>query len=805
MPDALLDIDPELRLGRPLQHLPEPSFSALDSVDPVAKADLVMIWDFCRLYGKAVQPDSDTSMPGSSGDAQPSSGRRGAAKHANGHASLPTFTLDELQRAVCRSPDNTRPTLLAELNLGLLRALCGRRLGDGAPSHAAAVGPDGSTTAASAGSSRGLGGGGGGSGGEGSGGGDLSLPAARYYWGHFLNALTWPELLRRYVVAADQQSKDANAEVARQQFAAPPEVSSSGDASGVGGGEAAAAAENGDDPEGDSSSSTGGALFEKGKPDCGASATAGLLESDPALAAAVEALSQALALPTSSTDASPPASAAGAGAEVPKSLPQTDDGMQVDQIGAEVAHADAAQVNTNGAAAVTSSLPTPVTSATNTNLAGSYTSLPSGAVLALLKCLVNDALSLPGVEAKVSADATALQELRLAHRRSLAVLRRAQLRSQGCSRAKKRPTGEGGEGIMGGEGEGSGEGGAEGGGSSSCSSQGFALFGRPLGSEEAITMKEAEAAATTTAAALAQGEAKLTVRRECLGEDRFERAYWAVPGLQHVAVSWRQVSAAPAAAAAQAQAPTSSSALVSSSGEEGANKSATPALEEVWGCLTWVEELEQLRDALDERGIKEKALKEKLLAHWDLVAGLLKRKPKPEKPAAPAAGGGDGAANMALENAEDSATKERRVAKRAAAQAALVDLEPRRSSRVREEVKPFQATVPPPSSSVQASSHASGSSGAAAGAVAASDATSAALAAPVAPSEMGVAGSGGYIALTAPWRLASVPDTLDAVGCFKQELLALGSRTVSVSYSSHGLRLSFACVNARTYSVSPAS
>lgn len=339
----------------------------------------------------------------------------------------------------------------------------------------------------------------------------------------------------------------------------------------------------------------------------------------------------------------------------------------------------------------------------------------------------------------------------------------------------------------GGGGEGGGEGGVEAGGSSSSSSQGFALFGRPLGSEEAVTIKEAEAAATTTAAALAQGEAKLTVRRENLGEDRYGRSYWAVPGLQHLAVSWRQVSASAAAATTAAPAATSSASLVSSSGEGALPTNSAPVLEEVWGCLTWVEDLEQLRDALDERGIKEKALKEKLLANWDQVVSLLKRKPKPEKPAAAlaAVGGGGAADTMAVDSAEVGASKERRVAKRAAAQAALVDLEPRRSSRVREEVKPFQATVPPSTSSVQAT----GSIVAAASA-AANDATSAALAAPVAPSEVGVASSGGYVALTAPWRLASVPDTLDAVGCFKQELLALGSRTVRASHCLLKMRLS---------------
>ena len=35
---------------------------------------------------------------------------------------------------------------------------------------------------------------------------DHSLPAARFFWGHFSNAFTWPEVLRRYVAAADAMS-----------------------------------------------------------------------------------------------------------------------------------------------------------------------------------------------------------------------------------------------------------------------------------------------------------------------------------------------------------------------------------------------------------------------------------------------------------------------------------------------------------------------------------------------------------------------------------------------------------------------
>jgi ParB-like chromosome segregation protein Spo0J len=191
-------------------------------------------------------------------------------------------------------------------------------------------------------------------------------------------------------------------------------------------------------------------------------------------------------------------------------------------------------------------------------------------------------------------------------------------------------------------------------------------------------------------------------------------------------------------------------------------------LEEVWGCLVWVEELEQLRDALDERGVKEKALKEKLLANWATVAGLLTRAPKAEKPAAGAAAAEDA-------DAEEAAATEQRGAKRAAKAAALAETEPRRSTRVREEVKPFQAAPPPPPPP-------DCFGGGLAAALVASDAAAAALASPVAASEVGVAGAGGYVALAAPWRLAALPAALDGVGCFKQELLALGNRTVRAQH-----------------------
>ena len=83
-------------------------------------------------------------------------------------------------------PRGASATLLAGLCLSLLRLLCGRRedgsaLGGGGPGSA--EGPCCGGAAA-----------------------DGSLPSPRFAWGPFTNFLTWPEVLRRYVHAADAES-----------------------------------------------------------------------------------------------------------------------------------------------------------------------------------------------------------------------------------------------------------------------------------------------------------------------------------------------------------------------------------------------------------------------------------------------------------------------------------------------------------------------------------------------------------------------------------------------------------------------
>ena len=73
------------------------------------------------------------------------------------------------------------------------------------------------------------------------------------------------------------------------------------------------------------------------------------------------------------------------------------------------------------------------------------------------------------------------------------------------------------------------------------------------------------------------------MRREALGRDRLGRSYWAIPGLKHLAVRWTH--------------------------DPGGK-------EDKWGGLAHVADLEQLRDALDERGVSELAFKAKLIELW---------------------------------------------------------------------------------------------------------------------------------------------------------------------------------------------
>ena len=86
----------------------------------------------------------------------------------------------------------------------------------------------------------------------------------------------------------------------------------------------------------------------------------------------------------------------------------------------------------------------------------------------------------------------------------------------------------------------------------------------------------------------------MPVRREVLGRDRLGRSYWAIPGLKHLAVRWTH--------------------------DPGGK-------EEKWGALAHVADLEQLRDALDERGVSELALKAKLLEHWPHLANAPRKHP----------------------------------------------------------------------------------------------------------------------------------------------------------------------------------
>jgi hypothetical protein len=138
-----------------------------------------MVWDFFNLFGDALP------------------------------CPAPSFTLEELRKAVVEPPAvraNAGPkgesaALLGALGLSLMKALCGR-LSDGGP--AAGNGSKGgwastAATAAAVAAASGLGPAGSSSlltl--------DSTLPSSRFFWGHFLNVLTWPEVLRRYVHASD--------------------------------------------------------------------------------------------------------------------------------------------------------------------------------------------------------------------------------------------------------------------------------------------------------------------------------------------------------------------------------------------------------------------------------------------------------------------------------------------------------------------------------------------------------------------------------------------------------------------------
>jgi hypothetical protein len=170
---------------------------------------------------------------------------------------------------------------------------------------------------------------------------------------------------------------------------------------------------------------------------------------------------------------------------------------------------------------------------------------------------------------------------------------------------------------------------------------------------------------------------------------------------------------------------------------------------ENWAALSFVHELEQLRDALDDRGVREKVLKAELLDKWPkLVSVLAKRK------------------KVVEETDESKAAAEAAEARREKKRLLALSAEPRRSSRVQDvaESKKAQELLE---------------------AAAAEAAAERAAVATVAWRQA------AFQPLAEPWRHASLetlPDMTDAAGCFRQELLALGGRMAKLVASVFGDR-----------------
>ena len=224
--------------------------------------------------------------------------------------------------------------------------------------------------------------------------------------------------------------------------------------------------------------------------------------------------------------------------------------------------------------------------------APSYGDLGGADVLALLRFLASDALCLPGLEAKISKDASELQEARLAYRRAVAAERRAVLRAEGTSRSKAFAAtaagGGGGSDEAGGGGglsdsgdaaKGAGDGGGGGGERKTGGGNPFA--------DETTTPAEAAAEVSATRNALCKAEARVPVRREALGEDRAGRSYWEVPGLKHLVVRWMS----PGTAAV----PEGEGVMgCGGKGVDGGGKGGVAEPVEHWGALTHLADLEQL-------------------------------------------------------------------------------------------------------------------------------------------------------------------------------------------------------------------
>jgi len=166
------------------------------------------------------------------------------------------------------------------------------------------------------------------------------------------------------------------------------------------------------------------------------------------------------------------------------------------------------------------------------------------------------------------------------------------------------------------------------------------------------------------------------------------------------------------------------------------------------------------RDALDERGIKEKALKERLIEVWNRLAPTLLKRRHAAADQQP-----NGASGAEAEGGVGGGRK------RAASEAAQFE-EPRRSSRVKDVADTREAIEA--AKAVAEAAAAAAAAGAAAGARGSADHGVGYAGAP--------AGPAAYEPLVEPWRHASwerlLPESLDALGALKAELLALGSRTV---------------------------